>query len=257
MIENRPLILVTNDDGFQAPGIRNLINIMLELGDVVMVAPDQGRSGQGHAITVNNPLRHQVLKESPNLKEIAVNGTPVDCVKLALKQLLPKTPDLLVSGINHGGNSSVNILYSGTMAAVLEGCMENIPSVGFSLCDYAHDADFQSSALFIREIATDVLSHGLPNGVCLNVNIPALPSEKIKGVLTTRQGQGRWEEEFDARLDPRGRPYYWIQGYFSGNVTEQGTDEWALANGYISVMPVTYDLTAHQMIETIGKIFNK
>ena len=257
MIKNKPLILVTNDDGFQAPGIRNLVNIMLELGNVVMVAPDQGRSGQGHAITVNTPLRHQLLKESPDLKEIAVNGTPVDCVKLALNQFLPTVPDLLVSGINHGGNSSVNILYSGTMAAVLEGCMENIPSIGFSLCDYAHDADFLSSASYIREIALQVLKHGMPKGVCLNVNIPAIPKEDIKGVLTTRQGQGRWEEEFDARLDPRGRPYYWIQGYFSGNVSEEGTDEWALANGYISVMPVTYDLTAHQMIDPFGKIFNK
>lgn len=255
-MKKEPLILVTNDDGIEASGLRALVRAMLPLGRVIVVAPDQGRSGQAHAITVNVPLRPKLLLNEPGHTEYITNGTPVDCVKLALKALLTEKPDLLVSGINHGTNSSINIIYSGTMAATIEGSMEGIPSIGFSLCNFSPDANFEPSIPWVTLIAGNILKNGLPDGVCLNVNIPDIGTESIKGIKTTRQGAGTWTEEFDHRVDPRGRDYYWITGKYIGDGHAADTDEWALANGFVSITPVTFDLTAHQAIGLLQKQMN-
>lgn len=256
-MKKEPLILVTNDDGIDAPGLRALIGAMLPLGRLMVVAPDQGRSGQAHAITVNSPLRPRLIRSENRIIEYSTNGTPVDCVKLALKALMNEKPDLLVSGINHGTNSSINIIYSGTMAATIEGSMESIPSIGFSLCDFAIDADFGPAIPWVTRIASNVLQHGLLPGICLNVNIPVTGPNPINGIKTTRQGAGLWTEEFDHRIDPRGRDYYWITGKYEGIGHDTTTDEWALAQGFISVMPVTFDLTAHHAIQSIESQLNR
>lgn len=253
MIKKDPLILITNDDGIDAPGIRALIDAMSKIGRVVVVAPDQGRSGQAHAITVNSPLRPRLLVDKPDHLEYCTNGTPVDCVKLALKVIMPGKPDIIVSGINHGTNASINIVYSGTMAATIEGCMEGIPSVGFSLCDFSMEADFNPSIPWITQIVLSILKDGLPKGICLNVNIPVTVNEPIKGIKITRQGDGNWDEEFDHRIDPRGRDYYWMTGKYNSNGHDCNTDEWALNRGYISIQPVTFDLTAHHILSKLEK----
>lgn len=249
----KPLILVTNDDGVNAPGIRTLISVMRKLGDVVVVAPDAPRSAQSHAITVSEPLRLKLIEEADGYKEFSCNGTPVDCVKLGTKIVLRGNPDLLVSGINHGSNASINVIYSGTMAAVIEASISKIPAIGFSLNDYSHHAEFRHSEKFIEEIALDVLGTGLPDGVCLNVNIPKITDEEIKGVKVCRQAQGSWVEEFDERRDPRGRDYYWITGVFSNPDHQEGTDIWAMDQNYISVVPMQFDFTAHQAIPLISE----
>jgi 5'-nucleotidase len=250
---NKPLILITNDDSFSAPGIRYLIGVMREIGEVVVVAPDKPQSGMGHAITVSTPLRLQKLKSEKNYKEYFCNGTPVDCVKLAVDKVLHRKPDLLVSGINHGSNASVNIIYSGTMSAVIEGAMGHIPSVGFSLNDYAYTADFSHTALYIKSICMNVLENGLPESTCLNVNFPIKTDEKLKGVKICRQADAYWKEEFSERQDPHGRDYYWMMGVFENFDKGKDTDEWALKNNYVSIVPVHYDLTAHDSIPVIKK----
>lgn len=248
----KPLILVTNDDGVNAPGIRTLIRIMRRLGDVVVVAPDSPRSAQSHAITVSEPLRLKPIEESEGYKEYSCNGTPVDCVKLGTKIVLRGAPDLLVSGINHGSNASINVVYSGTMAAVIEATIDKIPAVGFSLNDYSTHAEFQHSEKFIEQIAKEVINRGLPEGVCLNVNIPKIADEPIKGIRVCRQAMGSWVEEFDERIDPRGRDYYWITGVFSNPDHREGTDTWAMDKNFISVVPMKFDLTAHEAISVIN-----
>lgn len=250
---NRPLILVTNDDSFSAPGIRFLIEVVKKLGDVVVVAPDKPQSGMGHAITVSTPLRLQKIKSEKNYKEYFCNGTPVDCVKLAVDKVLHRKPDLLVSGINHGSNASVNIIYSGTMSAVIEGAMGHIPSIGFSLNDYAYNADFSHTAAYIETICKQVLEQGLPDNICLNVNFPIKSKNKIKGIKICRQANAFWKEEFSERKDPHGRDYYWMMGIFENLDKGRDTDEWALANNYVSMVPVHYDLTAHQAIDKLKK----
>lgn len=252
-MKNKPLILVTNDDGIMAPGIRHLVKYMLELGEVVVVAPDKPQSGMGHAVTITNPLRLEKITVDGDHDEYSCSGTPVDCVKLGVKVVLKRKPDLLVSGINHGANSSINVIYSGTMSAAIEGAMEGVPSIGFSLLDYRFDADFSQSASFIRRIASNVIKHGLPKGICLNVNIPAIDKTKIKGIKVCRQARGNWDETFDHRNDPRGKDYYWLAGKFDLHENSNETDEWALANDYISVVPTQYDLTAHDLIPEITK----
>jgi 5'-nucleotidase len=249
MNNNRPLILVCNDDGITAPGLRCLIKIMNELGEVVVVAPDGPQSGKGHAITIEGILRcDEISIDDGPQKEYSVSGTPVDCVKLAVNVVLDRKPDLVVSGINHGSNSSINVIYSGTMSAAVEGSLEGIPSVGFSLLDYSWDADFDSARDHIMGIAESVLKNGLPHGVCLNVNIPKYIGQPYNGVKICRQARANWEEEFDARVDPRRRNYYWLTGKFVNYDSGEDTDEWALANYYISVVPVNSDITAHKMI---------
>lgn len=250
-MKNIPLILVTNDDGIAAPGLRMLISIMKEIGRVVVMAPDKPQSGMGHAVTIQTPLRiHQLAKET-FYEEYTCNGTPADCVKLGQKVIMKSSPDLIVSGINHGSNASVNVLYSGTMAAVLEGAMEDIPSIGFSLDDYSPHADFSHTSPFVKTIAENVLKNSLPPGVCLNVNIPALNGNEIKGIKVARQAKAYWDENFEERKDPHRRNYYWLQGVFTLKDNGEDTDEWALRNNYVSVVPVQVDLTAHQALEAI------
>lgn len=244
----RPLILVTNDDGVTAPGIRALIEIAKEFGNVYVVAPDSPQSGMGHAVTINSTLFCDEIEVDGDIKEYACSGTPVDCVKLAVSQILPRKPDLCISGINHGSNSSVNVIYSGTMSAAVEAGIEGIPAIGFSLCDFSYNADFKSSEKFIRIIISQVLEHKLPKGVVLNVNIPKLKETEIKGIKVCRQADAKWEEKFDKREDPRGRTYYWMSGEFKNLDKGEDTDERALEEGYVSVVPVRYDLTAHHFL---------
>ncbi|MFW5707468.1 MAG: 5'/3'-nucleotidase SurE [Bacteroidota bacterium] len=247
----KPVILVTNDDGIMAPGIRNLIAFMLDIGEVVVVAPDKGQSGMGHAVTITHPLRLDKIDIDGEHQEFSCSGTPVDCVKLAVNKVLHRKPDILVSGINHGSNASINVIYSGTMSAAIEGAMEGIPSIGFSLLDFRIDADFIAARKYIQQIVRNVLKNGLPHGNCLNVNIPAVEEEKIRGVRVCRQANANWVEEFDHRKDPRGKDYYWLTGKFQLHENVDETDEWALANNYISLVPIQYDFTAHNLISKL------
>ncbi|MEC3907069.1 5'/3'-nucleotidase SurE [Tamlana sp. 2201CG12-4] len=249
----RPLILVTNDDGVNAPGIRNLIHIMNTIGDVVVVAPDSPQSGMGHAITLNSTLHAEEVKyDNGPQKEYSCSGTPADCVKLAVRELLDRTPDLCVSGINHGSNSSINVIYSGTMSAAIEAGIEGIPAIGFSLLDYGWGANFEPSKSFVKSITEKVLKHGIPNGLVLNVNIPNITEGGIKGIKVCRQAKANWVEEFDKRKTPQGKDYYWLTGKFVNLDGGEDTDEWALKNGYISIVPTQFDLTAHHFIKDLN-----
>jgi len=253
----KPLILVVNDDGITANGIRNLIKIMNDFGDVVVVAPDSPQSGKSHAITIEETIRCDKVKiDNGPQTEYSCSGTPVDCVKLALNKLLDRKPDLCVSGINHGSNSSINVIYSGTMSAAIEGALDGIPSIGFSLLDYSKDADFSESTAFIRFITKQVLKNGLNDGICLNVNIPkSINQQKIRGIRVCRQARANWVEEFEERTDPKGRSYYWLTGKFINYDKADDTDEWALANQYVSVVPVQFDVTSHPSLASIKKLF--
>ena len=249
----KPLILVTNDDGINAPGIRTLIDVMNTIGNVVVVAPDSPQSGMGHAITLDSTLyAEEVNIENDSHKEYSCSGTPADCVKLAIRELLTRTPDLCVSGINHGSNSSINVIYSGTMSAALEAGIEGIPAIGFSLLDYSWNANFDASKKYVKTITENVLKEGLPNGVVLNVNIPNSSEKHIKGIKICRQAKANWVEEFDKRKTPQGRDYYWLTGKFVNLDGGEDTDESALENGYVSVVPVQYDLTAHHFIKNLN-----
>jgi len=252
-MSKKPLILVTNDDGITAPGVRTLIEVMKTIGEVVVVAPDSPQSGMGHAITINSTLHlENVTLDKGSQKEYSCSGTPVDCVKLGVKQILKRRPDLCVSGINHGSNSSINVIYSGTMSAAIEAGVEGIPAIGFSLCDYNWGANFEHSKSFVKTIAENVLKHGLADGVVLNVNIPNLEKKDIKGIKVCRQAKANWQEEFDKRKNPQGRDYYWLTGKFVNLDEGEDTDEWALENGYVSVVPVHFDLTAHHSIQHLN-----
>jgi len=252
-MSKKPLILVTNDDGITAPGIRTLIKVMNTLGEVVVVAPDNPQSGMGHAITVNATLhcKRERIDNGPQI-EYSTSGTPADCVKLAKHEILDRAPDLCVSGINHGSNSSINVIYSGTMSAAIEAGIEGIPAIGFSLCDYNWDADFSAVESYVEMITKNVLNHGLPKDVILNVNFPNLKKDELKGVKICRQAKGNWEEEFDKRQNPAGQNYYWLSGKFVNQDMGEDTDEWALANGYVSIVPVQFDLTAHHFIQQLN-----
>ena len=254
---SKPLILVVNDDGITANGIRNLINIMNDFGDVVVVAPDSPQSGKSHAITLESPIKCERVKvdDGPQI-EYSCSGTPVDCVKLALNKLLDRKPDLCVSGVNHGSNSSINVIYSGTMSAATEGALDGIPSIGFSLLDYSKNADFSESAKFIKKITTHVLKLELNQTICLNVNIPKTSKlEKIKGIKVCRQANANWVEEFEERHDPKGKPYYWMTGKFVNNDNGDDTDEWALANHYVSIVPIQFDVTSYSSLLSFKKLF--
>src|ERR1700742_4710408 len=247
----KPPILVVNDDGITAPGIKALMNVMAELGNVVVVAPDSPQSGMGHAITIGTPLRLDKLDIYKGIESYSCSGTPVDCVKLAVNKILKgKKPDLCVSGINHGLNNSINILYSGTMSAAVEGAIESIPSIGFSLDDYTMEADFSHCIKFAKEIALQVLQNGLPTATLLNVNFPN--TSNIKGIKICRQANAKWAEEFDERMDPYKRPYYWLTGVFAVNDGGEDTDVWALEHNYASVVPVQFDMTAHHVIPILN-----
>jgi 5'-nucleotidase len=244
----KKLILVCNDDGITAPGIRNLIEVCKGFGDVVVVAPDKPQSAMGHAITINATLRVQAMRSESAL-EYACSGTPVDCIKLAVNKILHRKPDLLVSGINHGSNASINVIYSGTMSAAMEGAMEGIPSIGFSLCNHSIDADFTLSRQVAHTVISRALNDPMPAGVCLNVNIPDIAPEMLKGIKVCRQARANWEEEFDERRDPNGRPYYWLTGVFKNYDQGTDTDIWALDNNYVSLVPCQFDITAHSSLE--------
>lgn len=249
----KPLILVTNDDSIVAPGIRALIEVMKEIGEVVVVAPDSPQSAMGHAITINDTITlSKVNLDKEVEKEFSCSGTPVDCVKIAVHEILKRKPDLCVSGINHGSNSSINVIYSGTMSAAVEAGIEGIPAIGFSLLDYSWEADFSPYKEYVKNIALNVLKKGLPEGVILNVNFPKLKKEDIKGVKICRQAKATWIEEFDKRTNPMGKEYYWLSGEFVNQDKGEDTDEWALHNGYISVVPVQFDLTAHHAISQLN-----
>lgn len=249
----KPLILVINDDGITAPGIRALIDVMNTIGEVVVVAPDSPQSGMGHAITINSTLFvEKVTIDNGKQEEYSCSGTPTDCVKLAVKQILKRRPDICVSGINHGSNSSINVIYSGTMSAALEAGIEGIPAIGFSLLDYNWNANFEAAKHFAKIIVENALQNGLPKGIVLNVNIPNLEQKDIKGIKVCRQAKANWEEEFDKRKNPQGRDYYWLTGKFVNLDKGEDTDEWALAKGYVSVVPVQFDLTAHHYIQQLN-----
>lgn len=238
-------ILITNDDGFQAKGIQTLIRLMSQLGHVTVVAPDGARSGQSNAITVTKPLRLTLLEETEKVRLFISNGSPTDCVKLAFNQIYTDTkPDLLVSGINHGSNAAINVIYSGTMGAVFEGCENEILSIGYSICDHLSDADFSFFEPYILDLTRRFVAEGLPLGTCLNINAP---KGEIKGVKWERQCRGHWGKEFDERKDPNGRTYYWMTGEFINHEPQStDTDEWALANGYISIVPTKIDMTDYE-----------
>ena len=250
----RPLILVTNDDGINAPGIRTLISIMKDIGDIVVVAPDSPQSGMGHAITINSTLHSsRITQKDSEITEYSCSGTPADCVKLAINELMPRKPDLCVSGINHGSNSSINVIYSGTMSAAIEAGIEGVPAIGFSLLDYRWNADFEQSKNFISMITLNALNNGIPKGVVLNVNIPSVRKSDIKGVKICRQAMAYWIEEFDKRKNPLGQEYYWLTGKFINEDLGKDTDEWALNNNFISIVPVKFDLTAHHAIKGLNQ----
>ena len=248
-MKKRPLILLSNDDGFEAKGLVSLIAILRKCGDLVVVAPDSGRSGMSCAITVASPLRMKLVTDEEGLKIYKSNGTPADCIKLALNQLFKEVkPDLIVSGINHGMNSSVAIHYSGTMGAVLEACMNGYPSLGFSLDNHSMDADFEVASDYIYKITQSVIDKGLPEGCCLNVNIPNV--SEIKGIRICRQASGRWIEEFDKREHPKGGHYYWLTGNFHNHEPEEpDTDMFALKDGYISIVPSQIDMTCYKLMD--------
>ena len=249
----KPLILVTNDDGISAPGLRNLIHVMNEIGEVIVVAPDSPQSGMGHAITINSTLRctKVTMDDGPQV-EYACSGTPADCVKLGVHEILKRKPDLCVSGINHGSNSSINVIYSGTMSAAIEAGIEGVPAIGFSFLDYSWKADFKQITAYVKQITLKALSNGIPEKIVLNVNFPNLKKADIKGIKICRQANAYWIEKFDKRKDPIGKEYYWLTGNFINEDKGEDTDEWALANNYISVVPVQFDLTAHHFIQKLN-----
>ncbi|MBL7900857.1 MAG: 5'/3'-nucleotidase SurE [Bacteroidia bacterium] len=250
---NRPLILVSNDDGITSPGITALIEEMKTLGEVIVVAPDKPQSAMGHAITINEPIRLMKVDLHEGVEAWQCTGTPVDCVKIAIDKLLTRKPDLMVSGINHGSNSSINVIYSGTMSAAVEAAIDGMKSIGFSLSDYSWDADFSPVRPIVRKIAKATLENDLPYGTLLNVNIPKPDDGNIKGIRVCRQAVAKWKEDFDQRTDPFGRTYYWMTGKFVNMDHGQDTDEWALSNGYVSVVPTMFDLTDHQRMGTVNQ----
>lgn len=254
---SRPLILVTNDDGHFAPGIRALVEVASELGEVIIIAPDSPQSGMGHAITIHNPLRINRVQSFGDIEAYECNGTPVDCVKLAKHVVLKdRKVDLCVSGINHGSNASINIIYSGTLSAAMEASLEGINSIGFSLLDYSFDADFEPSKPFVKRIMQFVLDRGLSQTRLLNVNIPKLASGEIKGMKVCRQANARWIEEFVESVDPRGQKYYWLTGQFINEDMGSDTDVHALDNGYISIVPSGHDLTSYSAIAGLSDLNN-
>jgi 5'-nucleotidase len=248
-MSDRPLILITNDDGISAKGLKELTEVMRLFGEVIVVAPDSHRSGMSNAITVDHPIRVTQITNEEDFQEYRCTGTPVDCVKLAFDQLLDRMPDFVVSGINHGPNSSISVVYSGTVGAAIEGCIHNIPSIGFSLDNYDQEADFSRAKIYVARIFQQVAENGLPPFVCLNVNIP---QGEIKGIHICRQTAGKWVEEFDKRMDPHKREYFWMTGYYENHEEDSpDTDVYSLGKGYVAVVPINADMTCYQTLEKI------
>lgn len=248
MDEKRPLILISNDDGYQAKGIRSLIDMVASFGDVIVCAPDSTQSGKSRAFSMSLPLSLNFVCEEPGLKIYRCSGTPVDCVKMAYSELCPRKPDLILGGINHGDNASVNAQYSGTVGIAIEGAMKGIPSIAFSLCDNSADADFEPMRETVISVVSKVLAEGLPNNTCLNVNFPL--TEEYKGERFCRMAFGHWRKEIVKRQHPAGMNYYWMAGFYQNDEPEsEDTDAWALANGYIAITPLTVDLTDHALLD--------
>ena len=247
----RPLLLISNDDGYQAKGIRELVKMLSDYGDILVCAPDSARSGYACAFSCTTPLTLTLQEKRPGVEVWSCNGTPVDCVKMALAELCPRRPDMVIGGINHGDNGSVNTHYSGTMGVVLEGCMKYIPSVAFSLCDHRNDADFEPLRPLIRQVTGRVLSDGLPQGVCLNVNFPLV--ETFKGVRVCRMAKGTWGNEVTKCHHPRGYDYWWMVGTYTNDEPEaEDTDNWALNHGYVAITPTQIDVTAYSALDLIN-----
>jgi 5'-nucleotidase len=252
--KTQPVILITNDDGITAPGIHNLVEAVKDLGKIIVVAPDKPQSGMGHAITIGQPLRlTSVNTFFAGVESYQCSGTPVDCVKLAVDKILRRKPDLCLSGINHGANHSINVIYSGTMSAAVEAAIESIPSVGFSLLDYSIDADFTAARQYARIIVEQMLKKTPEKHTVLNVNFPPVAPELIKGIRICRQAYAKYEEDFVERNDPNGRKYYWLTGEFVNFDKGKDTDVWALKNNYVSVVPVQFDLTNYQLKDKLEK----
>jgi 5'-nucleotidase len=249
------LILITNDDGLYAGGLDALCSLMEEFGKLIVISTLESRSGMSQALTVKIPIRVKLLRETEKRRVFACSGTPADGIKIAVNQLLERKPDWIVSGINHGSNSSVSVIYSGTMAAAIEGCLYGIDSVGFSLDNFSADADFRPARKYIRDILNLLADKSLPRGVCLNVNIPSCPEKEIEGMKICRQAKGNWREEFEKRKDPMGKTYYWLKGIFENHEPESvDTDEWAINNKYVSIVPVSVDMTAYEFLPDLKKI---
>ena len=257
MNEQRPLILISNDDGYQAKGINQLVDMVRPLADVVVCAPDSARSGFSCAFSATTPLTLTLRHKEEGLQVWSSNGTPVDCVKLALHELVPRQPDLVLGGINHGDNGSVNTHYSGTMGVVMEGCMKYIPSVAYSLCDHSEDADFEPLRPFVEKFTRQVLEQGLPQGVCLNINFPLLgKGEQFRGVRVCRMAHGTWDNEITRCHHPRGYDYFWMIGHYQNDEPEaDDTDNWALQHGYVAVTPTRMDVTAYEVLDRMKSAF--
>jgi 5'-nucleotidase len=253
--KKKPVILITNDDGVTAPGIMNLVEAVKDLGKIIVVAPDKPQSGMGHAITIGQPLRLHKVNMMADVEAYSCTGTPVDCVKLAVDKVLHHKPDLCLSGINHGANHSINVIYSGTMSAAVEAAIESIPSAGFSLLDYNIEADFSGAKKYARMVVEKMLATKLERHTVLNVNIPSVPEELLKGLKICRQAYAKYEEDFLERLDPHGRIYYWLTGKFVNFDKGKDTDVWALANNYVSIVPVQFDLTHYELKTKLEKIW--
>lgn len=250
---SKPLILITNDDGYNAKGLNSLVECVSELGEIIIVAPDRPQSGMGHAITVNEPIRCSKTDYFGSLNAYICSGTPVDCIKMGLYLLKDRKPNLILSGINHGSNVSTNVLYSGTMSAAVEGALEAIPSIGFSLTTYSSDADFTASKTFVRLITEKVVKNGIKSGTCLNVNIPYVNAALIKGIKVCRQGKAFWDDTFDKRNDPLGKEYYWLTGSFSSKEQAKDADINYLKNNYITIVPTQYDMTCYESVNELKK----
>lgn len=251
MSDSRPTILVTNDDGIYARGILALIEVMKNFGKVVVVAPDKPQSGMGHAITVGRILRLNKMDSMYGVEAYSCTGTPVDCVKIAIYHIMKERPDLIVSGINHGANNSINVIYSGTMSAAVEGAVENIPAIGFSLLNHSRDANFEASKQIVTAVVKKALANGIDSHTCLNVNIPDVPFELIRGIKVCRQAHAFWDDAFERRTDPHGDDYFWMTGVFRNHDDGDDTDVWALERNYVSVVPVQYDMTAHSSLDNL------
>ena len=262
----RPLILISNDDGYQAKGLRSLIDMVRHLGDIIVCAPDGPRSGYACAFSATTPLMLTLREKSEGIEIWSCNGTPVDCVKMALHEIVPRRPDIVIGGINHGDNASVNTHYSGTMGVVMEGCMKHIPSVAYSLCDYRADADFEPMRPYVERFTAQILEEGLPKGVCLNINFPVIevsgagitnPLEQqevrdYQGVKVCRMGFGSWQNEVTKCHHPRGYDYWWMVGHYHDDEPEAtDTDRWALDHGYIAITPTRMDVTAYEAFESL------
>ncbi|MCF0212149.1 MAG: 5'/3'-nucleotidase SurE [Bacteroidales bacterium] len=258
----KPLILIGNDDGFQAKGLRTLIDVAREVGDVIVMCTGHNASAKSFSLTTYVPLRAQLMEHEDATNQqgaltlYATNGTPADTIKLGLEHFCPRRPDLMLSGINHGSNASINVVYSGTMGAALEAVINGIPAVGFSILEHDADADFSVCQPYIRDIVRRVVSQGIPQGVCLNVNFPYQEKGPIQGVKVCRAARAVWQNSYAKRTDPRGRDYFWMTGDFVCTDMAEDTDEWALAHSYVSVVPMRPDYTAHDMISNINSIIN-